>query len=557
MSSSVASLPAETGALMRTLRADGVRLRLLDGRWRVADDCAASAEALDAAAALLATRAAEADAWLAAHPGYFDRYPAGPGQLALLAFHRRHPHSAAYNMVFTIELAPGLRFDLLEQAARHVVDCHEALHSAYLDEDGEIVMARPAGFAAEVSLTRVDGLAEADLMAWFEREADEPFDPDAGQVCRFRFLVSRQADGTERMWMCAGMHHIAGDYLGFETVCDQILATYEALRAKDPASPPMASQVGRYRDWLVRQRQLLAGPRGASLRAFWDSVLEDAPAAPALAGERAVEPRLRGAEIEFHLTAQQTQGLRDLAARLEVSVFVVMLALFKTVLHRASGEDDFLVGTPTAGRSGAQHADLIGYTLNAVPLRADFSANPAFATVVRDCARQMRGALRHQQYPMARMGGADRSLGPLFRHMTTFVPVGPRKVLGRYLVREYLATQRGAANDMNLRWQDEGERLRGQWRYDADRFAPEAVLRLIAALRVAVDVVLDNAEVRVGDLSLFDAAVLSHAQASGAATQVHATALAAFEAGVRAHPERLAVDACRCAVVLRCARRRR
>lgn len=549
MSSSVASLqqaaslPAETGALMRTLRAEGVRLRLQDGRWRVAEGSATSPEALDAATTLLATRAAEADAWLAAHPGYFDRYPAGRGQLALLAFHRRHPHSAAYNMVFAIELAPGLRFDLLEQAVRHVVDCHDALHSAYLEEDGEIVMARPAGFAAEVSLTRVDGIAEADLLAWFEREADEPFDPDAGQVCRFRFLVSRQADGSERMWMCAGMHHIAGDYLGFETVCDQILATYEALRANDPATPPMASQAGRYRDWLVRQRHLLAGPRGASLRAYWDGVLEDAPAAPVLFGERAVEPRLRGVELEFHLTVQQTQGLRDLAGRLEVSVFVVMLALFKTVLHRASGEDDFLIGTPTAGRSGAQHADLIGYTLNAVPLRADFSANPAFAAVVRDCARQMRGALRHQQYPLARMGGADRSQGPLFRHMTTFVPVGPRKVLGRYLMREYLATQRGAANDMNLRWQDEGERLRGQWRYDADRFAPEAVQRLIAALRVAVDAVLDNAAVRVGDLSLFDAAVLSHGQASGAATQAHATALAAFEAGVREHPERLAVDA--------------
>ncbi|SPC06415.1 Non-ribosomal peptide synthetase [Cupriavidus oxalaticus] len=534
MSSSEAPLPAETGALMRTLRAEGVRLRLQDGRWRVAADSAAGTDAQQAAAGLLATRAAEADAWLAAHPGYFDHYPAGPGQLALLAFHRRHPHSAAYNMVFAIEVPAGLRFGLLKQAVRHVVDCHEALHSGFIEEDGEIVMARPAGFAAEISLTRADGLDEAGLQAWFEREADEPFDPDAGQVCRFRFLVSRQADGNDRMWMCAGMHHIAGDYLGFELVCDQIFATYEALCANQP---PMASQAGRYRDWLVRQRQLLAGPRGASLRAHWEGVLEDAPAAPALPRTLEAEPRHRGAEIEFHLTPQQTTGLRELATRLEASVFVVMLALFKTVLHRASGEDDFLVGTPTAGRSGAQSADLIGFTLNTVPLRANFSANPAFAAVVRDCARQMRGALRHQQYPLARMGGE----GPLFRHMTTFVPVGPRNVLGRYLLREYLATQRGAANDMNLRWQDEGARLRGQWRYDADRFDAQSVQRLIAALRAAVDAVLDNADARVGDLPLHEAALLSDMRADG--IERHPTALAAFEAGVHAHPERLAVDA--------------
>ena len=61
MSSSEAPLPAETGALMRTLRAVGVRLRLQDGRWRVAGDSASGTDAQQAAAELLASRAAEAD----------------------------------------------------------------------------------------------------------------------------------------------------------------------------------------------------------------------------------------------------------------------------------------------------------------------------------------------------------------------------------------------------------------------------------------------------------------------------------------------------------------
>ena len=56
-----------------------------------------------------------------------------------------------------VEVPAGLRFGLLKQAVRHVVDCHEALHSGFIEEDGEIVMARPAGFAAEISLTRADG----------------------------------------------------------------------------------------------------------------------------------------------------------------------------------------------------------------------------------------------------------------------------------------------------------------------------------------------------------------------------------------------------------------
>ncbi|WP_317925052.1 non-ribosomal peptide synthetase [Cupriavidus sp. TA19] len=94
---------------------------------------------------------------------------------------------------------------------------------------------------------------------------------------------------------------------------------------------------------------------------------------------------------------------------------------------------------------------------------------------------------------------------------------------------------------MNLRWQDEGERLRGQWRYDADRFEAQGVQRLVATLRAAVDAVLDNADARVGDLPLYGSALLSDMRADGIGR--HATALAAFEAGVRAHPERLAVDA--------------
>nr|WP_315591462.1 non-ribosomal peptide synthetase [uncultured Cupriavidus sp.] len=543
--SEVPFTPADLATAMRAWRADGLRMRLRDGRWRIAEPCAASAETLAAAQACVAAHDAVVQAWLAEHPGFFACHPAGAAQLAMLAFHRQHPGSAAYNMAFSMELRHVPDVELLLAAARHVVDCHEALHSGFIELDGEIVMARPTGFAADVCATRVEDWSEAQAAAWLEREADEPFDVEAGHVCRFHLLVSQQSDASQRVWLGAAMHHIAGDFMGFELVVDQIMATFEAMR---DGAAPMASQVGRYHDWLVGQRRLLAGPRGETLRAYWETQLEDHPAPPALPPDLfpVGEAQCRGEEIEFWLTPAQTSALRALAAQLSVSPFVVVLALYKTVLYRASGSDTFLIGTPTGGRSGAQYADLIGYTLNAVPLRADFSANPAFDAVVRDCARQMRGALRHQQYPMAQMGAtrdaqATGPRAPLFRHMTTFVPVGPRTTLKRYMAREHIATQRGAANEMNLRWQDAGDTWRGQWRYDVDRFTRATVERLITAMRAAIDAVTADPEIRVAGLNLFPEALLSSAHTP--AVQTFDTALAAFEHAAHHTPERTAVVA--------------
>jgi amino acid adenylation domain-containing protein/thioester reductase-like protein len=99
-----------------------------------------------------------------------------------------------------------------------------------------------------------------------------------------------------------------------------------------------------------------------------------------------------------------------------------LLASFQTLLHRYSNQEDFVVGSVTAGRSHSELTDLIGYFINPIALRADFSGAPTFQEILQRVRQTMLGAFEHQDYPPAllskRLGlQRDSSRPPLFETM--------------------------------------------------------------------------------------------------------------------------------------------
>src|SRR6185369_1469507 len=98
--------------------------------------------------------------------------------------------------------------------------------------------------------------------------------------------------------------------------------------------------------------------------------------------------------------------------------FMALLAAFQTFLARISGQDDFLVGSPTSGRGAARWAGVVGYFVDLLALRADLAGDPTGEELLARARREALDAFAHQDFPFALLAERlqpERPAGQLLR----------------------------------------------------------------------------------------------------------------------------------------------
>jgi amino acid adenylation domain-containing protein len=312
------------------------------------------------------------------------------GQRALWFLHRLAPDSSAYNLAAAVRIPGGLDdIAALRRALHGMAARHPALRTTFHVADG-----RPfqrVGAEPRVDLTEHDatGWSEERLEEALAREAWRPFDLETGPLLRASLL---RRPGEDRLVLV--VHHVAADLWSVAILWRDL----GALLAGHPLRPAPAAT---YADFVAAQEELLAGPRGDALRAFWLRALAGAPPVLELPFDRprpAVQS-FRGADETARLGAPLSEALAALARAEGATLYQVLLAAFQTLLGRYSGQDDFVLGSPAAGRTSTALARVVGYFVNPLPLRADLAGDPPFREAVARARRTALAAQEHQEYP--------------------------------------------------------------------------------------------------------------------------------------------------------------
>jgi non-ribosomal peptide synthetase component F len=110
-------------------------------------------------------------------------------------------------------------------------------------------------------------------------------------------------------------------------------------------------------------------------------------------------PTFRGASHHFELSSELVDGLKALAQAEGTTLYTLLLAAFQVMLHRYTGQDDILVGSPVAARTRPEFEAVVGCFFNAVVLRGDLSGDPTFKKFLGQMRTRVLGALDHQNYP--------------------------------------------------------------------------------------------------------------------------------------------------------------
>ncbi|WEH38214.1 non-ribosomal peptide synthetase/MFS transporter [Streptomyces sp. AM 2-1-1] len=412
------------------------------------------------------------------------------------------PGTAAYNIPVARRLRGPLDHAALERALDMVVARHETLRSRYpATDDGRPVLeiAEPAPAPLPVA----EAVDEAHAARLVDEAGARPFDLVAGPL--LRTLLVRCA--PEEHILLLVVHHSVSDGWSSEILISEILRCYTAQAAGDP--DPLRELPVSYGDFALWQRDRLSGDAMAAEVAYWARELAGVePLVLPTARPRAARQTFDGAGYGFQVGRELLDRLTALGKTHGATVHMVMLAAFQVLLARFSGQHDFAVGSPVAGRPEPELEGLVGMFVNVLPLRARLDGDPGFAALLERTRETCLEAYAHQELPFAQLVtelGVERDVSrpPVFQAVLAiqnYATAQQRDAKGALDAETYGLRAAGTRFDIELFLMEWPDGLRGAFNYNTDLFDEADVARMAGHLDRLLRAVADHPDVPLSEL---------------------------------------------------------
>ena len=446
-----------------------------------------------------------------------DRIPkrkeSGPAPLSfaqqrLWFFDQFEPASFAYNLVTAVSLRGKLDISALQKGFDEMARRHEALRTTFDFRDGQPVQIISEQHSIPLQQIEITHRSEAQqreqIQNVLRQQILEPFDLKKGPL--FRATLIRLA--AEEHVLVLAMHHIVSDGWSMRVLVREITAFYRAYTSgKMPDLLPLPVQ---YADFAVWQRNWLQGDLLAKQLEYWKQQLGSAPAVLELPADRS-RPTVQtynGADFTFAFSPVLSQSLKALCRQEGVTLFMVLLASYKVLLHRYTGQQEIVVGSPIANRQRKELEGLIGFFINMLAMRTVISGELTFREYLKRVREAALGAYAHQDLPfeyLVEQFQPERNLSqsPLVQVIFSFEAASPQTVEMPGLELSILDKENKAAKfDLSLYASDRGSEVVGTFEYNIDLFNRETVERMAGHLLTILSAVASDPALRISELPL-------------------------------------------------------
>jgi amino acid adenylation domain-containing protein len=434
-------------------------------------------------------------------------FPTSFGQQRLWFLDQLAPGGSTYNIAQVFSLSGPLQQTALERSLNEIVRRHETLRTTFVEIEGEPaqIIGPPWDEPLKViSLWQLPaGDRETEAGRLIEEEARRPFDLAKGPL----FCATLLRIDKEEHILLLTMHHIVSDGWSMGVLYRELSVLYEAFcQHKVPSLPELPIQ---YADYAVWQREYLQGEVLEAELRYWRKQLAGMP--PPLtfpaAPDRSSAPARQGARQSFSLSKSLSDALKALSRREEATLFMTLLAAFYLWLHRATGRDDLVVGSPVAGRNRRELEGLIGFFVNTLPLRADLSGDVTFRELLSQVRRVSVETLTHQDAPIEKLVEILHPKRTTLHNPLIQVAFVFQAASGEELRLPGLTAKRmnihaaDAKLELTLFMWEGADELQGAFVYDTGLFSDSAVTGMIGHFQRLLEAIVADPQRRLSEMA--------------------------------------------------------
>jgi len=430
------------------------------------------------------------------NPG--DLIPLSFAQQRLWFLDQYEPELAAYNMPNAFWIKGQLDVEAIEKSLAEIINRHEALRTQFeihIDQPVQVVVPAKKVPFIQIDLQQLaidDRRKEARRLV--EEDALKPFDLGVGVIRNTLIQL-----GIDEYILINNIHHIASDGWSQAIIFREISSLYDGFtKGEVPKLPDLQNQ---YADYSVWQREWLKGDILEGQLNYWRNQLDgasvlnlpiDQPYLPS--------PTYNGAAIDFEISGEQTEKLREFSRENRVTLFMTMLAMFNVFLSRYSGQLDISVGTPIANRHHHWIEDIVGFFINMLVIRTDLLGNPSFEELIHRVRETTLDAYTYQDLPFEKLVSElnldrDISRHPLFQVIFSLDQSPSAQLdLDGLQVDPYGKEIKSAKYELGLHLEGKDGGLKGIFDYNTDLFDEPTIQSMADHFLVVVDNIIKNPE---------------------------------------------------------------
>jgi len=401
---------------------------------------------------------------------------------------------------------------LLERTFTEIIRRHEILRTVFPIVDGQPVQRIQPPYRFKIPVSDWSGLEKEDreqkVSIFLKEEGRRPFDFEQGPLLRVNLLKLKE---EEHLFVLTE-HHLVHDGWTQGVLLNEFIRIFTAYsEGREHDLPGLAIQ---YADYAIWQRSYLQGERLKERLDYWQEKLSGLIPILALPGDRPRPAVMsgEGALLEFHLPFTLTGQLEEFSRENGATLFMTMLAAFKTLLYRYTGEEDLCAGTGIANRSHKEMEGMLGMVINTLPLRTHTPGELHFKQYLSHVKETCLETYQRQDTPFGKIVEAlsrERSLSynPIFQVMFSFMdtPGGDLFLPGLELRLEP-THNRSAKFDINIVVVPPPDEHNGEilveWEYNIDIFAAQTVERMIGHYIRLLEEVVRRPDVSISNLPM-------------------------------------------------------
>ena len=418
--------------------------------------------------------------------------------------------SIQYHVPAVLQLSGKLNIEALAHSLKEIVNRHEILRTVFIEREGQAFQLIKEKDRCQLNIIDEFKFLDDDdaLQRYIQQVINEPFDLSNDDSMRAHLITLKE----DKYVLVVTLHHIASDGWSRSILVKEVAELYKAYeQGKDAQLAPLNVQ---YADYALWQRRYLSGEVLDAKMRYWQQKLENVTILQLPTDyQRPGVQSNRGAIESFNINNILSEQLRQLSKKHDATLFMTMLAAFKVLLHRYSGQQNICVGTPIAGRQQQELELLIGFFVNTLALNSEIIGDNSFIEVLQQVRSTALEAYKHQEVPFEKVVEAvvterDMSRSPLFQVMFVMrnTPDVPELHLGEVTLSAQGYEHTTTMFDITIYITETSEGLDGAIEYSTDLYSEQSIVTMISHFKELLKSIVRFSDKKIALLSMLSKA---------------------------------------------------